>query len=271
MRPCGHFGLSWYRQYNRPDYLEQTLRSVLAQNLGQDRMQILVVDNCSIIGDIEGVVRSVGGGRVEYFRQTSNVGAHANGETCLRLARGHWIHALHDDDMILPGFYATYERLINQYPAATLLFCPSIMIDASNRPTGLSAVVGEKEGPVPDFVVRQSVRNLLCCPSVVIPRTVYERHGGVSRKLFFGSDWELFSRAAAAGLAVASMVPAALYRFHSQNDSHRIMAEGTHLAESKQIIDCAVACHRRNNRLWQPGIRNCANLAHTMLNFLLCW
>src|SRR5262249_41662962 len=69
--------------YNcREDYLRETLGSVLVQDPGADDMQIQVIDNCSTLGDPEAVVRELGGGRIEFHRQPSNLGIAANFNAC---------------------------------------------------------------------------------------------------------------------------------------------------------------------------------------------
>src|SRR4051794_336364 len=94
--------------YMRVTYLAQTLASVLDQDPGEERMQIEVVDNGSPTAEIENLVRSIGRGRVTYFRQASNVGLVGNWNTCINRSRGHWIHILHDDDVAMSGYYAAY-------------------------------------------------------------------------------------------------------------------------------------------------------------------
>jgi glycosyltransferase involved in cell wall biosynthesis len=46
------------------DYLAETLRSVLQQDSGRERMQIEIVDDCSPDVDVEKVVKCIAGDRV---------------------------------------------------------------------------------------------------------------------------------------------------------------------------------------------------------------
>jgi len=55
----------------RPDYLEETLKSVLQQDPGPAQMQIEVVDDCSPDGAPEELVRRVAGNRVALCRWES--------------------------------------------------------------------------------------------------------------------------------------------------------------------------------------------------------
>src|ERR1700712_3803592 len=63
---------------NSADLLARTLRSVLSQDPGPDRMQIEVVDDASTEPGAAEVVERLGAGRVGYYRQPVNVGASRN-------------------------------------------------------------------------------------------------------------------------------------------------------------------------------------------------
>ncbi len=55
--------------YNCSKYLADTINSVLQQDLGEDEMQIEVVDDCSYDADVKTLVEQLGNGRVTYFCQ----------------------------------------------------------------------------------------------------------------------------------------------------------------------------------------------------------
>ena len=86
--------------YNSLPYLEQTIRSILAQDPGEELMQIEVVDDISKDGDVAALVERVGKGRVQFYQQPVNVGNVRNFETCINRARGHYVHLLHGDDYV---------------------------------------------------------------------------------------------------------------------------------------------------------------------------
>ncbi|HET7896220.1 MAG TPA: glycosyltransferase family 2 protein, partial [Flavisolibacter sp.] len=86
--------------YNCSAYLEETIASVLAQDMGEALMQIEVVDDASTDVDVQALVQQIGGGRVQYYRQAENVGSLRNFETCLNRARGIYVHLLHGDDRV---------------------------------------------------------------------------------------------------------------------------------------------------------------------------
>lgn len=227
--------------YERTTFLEETLRSVLAQDPGPEHMQIEVVDNGSKVHDPEPLVRAVGGGRVGFFRQPGNVGLHENWNTCVARARGRWVHLLHDDDAVLPGFYAAYEALIARYPDATLVTSPSIFIDAEGTPVGQDPALVAGDGLVPSLARMLALQNPLKTPSVAIARAAYERVGGFNPALHHTADWELFFRAASAGDAIASVTPLTRYRIHPGSDTNRLVTTGRNIEELVRAIDLCFA------------------------------
>ncbi|RYZ20271.1 MAG: glycosyltransferase family 2 protein, partial [Sphingobacteriales bacterium] len=108
--------------YNCSRYLRQAMESVLSQSPAANEMQIEVVDDASTDADVAALVQEVGRGRIAYFRQPKNVGSLRNFETCINRARGEYIHILHGDDFLSPGFYDTVGELFNQHPGIGSVF-----------------------------------------------------------------------------------------------------------------------------------------------------
>jgi glycosyltransferase involved in cell wall biosynthesis len=213
--------------YNREkDYLAQTLESVLTQDPGLEYMQIEVIDNCSTEGNPEALVKAIGKGRVNFYRQHKNVGAVQNANTCVSRSIGKWVHILHDDDIVLPGFYTKYEDLIKRFPDATLLTGPVNYIDENNSIIGSSDLLTLEDGIDENFLTSQALINRIQDPSVVIPRAVYEKIGGYDEAYFPWENWNLHFRAAAHGKAVCTITPYANYRMHENADMHNFIVNG---------------------------------------------
>src|SRR4029077_14176854 len=119
--------------YNpRADYLEETLHSVLRQDPGPEQMQIEVVDDCSKDNTACEITRRVGAGRVTFHRESENRGLANAWNRCIERARGHWVHILHQDDIVLPGFYdRLYYGTYN--PDVGMAFCRFVIIDANGH------------------------------------------------------------------------------------------------------------------------------------------
>lgn len=181
--------------YNCASYIEETLRSVLAQDLGKEVMQIQVVDDASTDIDVRGLVARVGGGRIEYYRQPKNVGSLRNFETCINRSRGHLIHLLHADDRVEAGFYEWMTQLFAKYPEAGAAFCRYASIDASGNRIGIPPALAENDGILTDWLVRIAQQQSVQYASMAVRRAVYE-HIGSFYGTSYGEDWEMWVRIA---------------------------------------------------------------------------
>src|SRR5687768_14054171 len=70
-----------------PQYLEQSLNSVLEQHPGRNEMQIELIDDCSSSFDPEGLLKKVRDDRVSCYRQKHHVGIGRNWNACIENAR----------------------------------------------------------------------------------------------------------------------------------------------------------------------------------------
>src|SRR4051794_15651656 len=114
--------------YESGALLEPTLRSVLSQDPGPDDMQIEVVDDCSTEDPPEPVVERLARNRVHVHRHPVNIGISANFTACVRRSVGEWVHILHGDDLVLPGFYEHARRIMgaNEGVGAVISGCDVI-------------------------------------------------------------------------------------------------------------------------------------------------
>lgn len=228
--------------FNRPDYLEQTLRSVLEQDPGADEMQIEVIDNCSTVGDAEAIVRRVGGDRVSFYRQPQTVRPTVQGTTCYRRARGRWVHLLHDDDLLLPGFYAEYRKFIEEHPEVAAVFCGVVVIDER----GEWQRVANAPLPVFDGVIENSAYEMtkncfVAAPTAVVARRALEKVGGMHPGLTYLTDWEMWMRLATIAPVGYIRRPLLLYRFdHAGSESRKMTMNGERNREVLQTIEAGI-------------------------------
>jgi len=218
--------------YNCDDYLRIALASVIEQDPGSPAMQIEVIDDCSTRGDPAAVAREIGRGRVAFHCNERNLGVTGTFNTCLRRATGRWIHVLHADDAVLPGFYAAYQRVIETGDDLAMVIGQVVVIDEHGR-------WGNVMGPAPpvhghvlqDFTCRQAVRHLGQFAGWVMRRDVLERVGGFSTLFQHTADWDLAFRIGLAG--PVGCVPRAwgCYRVHGGSDTGRLMVSGTNIYE----------------------------------------
>ena len=223
--------------YNCANYLKETLASVLAQDPGKAFMEIIVVDDHSTKDDPEAVAKEYGQGRVKFIRQEKNVGKVKNYEAGLRASRGTYIHQLHGDDLVYDGFYSEMERLFNANPNAGAAFCRTNYIDSKSRVTGVTGMIQDNEGIVPDILEKLYTQQYIQTPSMVVKREVYETIGCFDRRLNCMEDWEMWIRIANNyPIAVSNKVLAA-YRSHEENATNNTFKDGTALKMHQLICD----------------------------------
>ena len=220
-------------------YLRETLRSVLEQATSAEDMQIEVVDDASVNDDPGAVVQELGAGRVSFFVQPTNVGPQANFTSCIQRARGHWVHILHGDDMVRPGFYTAMRRGPEHAPDVQAAYCRDITIDEHGGWLEMSERERPDAGVIPDLIDRLAVFNHIRFPSIVVKRTAYEQLGGFHPQLFHSADWDMWKRIATRWPVWYEPEPLALYRIHTMSDTSRLMRTGANITDARQAIAIA--------------------------------
>jgi glycosyltransferase involved in cell wall biosynthesis len=211
--------------YNpRPEHLEQALRSVLMQDPGPDRMQIEVVDDCSPDVDVAALVKSIAGERVGFFRNAQNLGLAGSWNNCIDRSNGAWVHILHQDDYVLPGFYEHVKETAINHPDAALIAVRSFFIGDAEIIESVSPRVPSLENggrTVKDFYYT----NPLNCPGVVVRRDFYKKHGGFRADLTFMLDAEMWTRAIGlcGGVIVPEVLAAFRHRTSGENATSRLL------------------------------------------------
>jgi glycosyltransferase involved in cell wall biosynthesis len=222
--------------YNCAAYLRETLRGVLAQDPGPSLMQIEVVDDCSS-DHPEAVVAELGGGRVEFFRQASNVGHAENFNTCLRRSRGQLVHLLHGDDSVRDGFYATLGPAFDEHPDIGNAFCRYIAIDEDGQWVSLAPLERHASGVIQNWLELIATGQRLQAPAMVVRRAVYEQLGGFDRRIrAYGEDWEMWTRIASRYPVWHDPAPLALYRIHTRSLSGRTVRTGENMRDLERVI-----------------------------------
>ncbi|KAB8330889.1 glycosyltransferase [Scytonema tolypothrichoides VB-61278] len=225
--------------YNGTKYLEQTLRSLLDQDPGSEYMQIEVIDDCSTKDDPEELVRQIGQNRISFFRQPKNGGLCNSWNTCIQRAKGHWIHILHQDDLVLPGFYSTLQKSLAEEQSVGAAFCRHAFIDSDSHWQLLSRIESKTPGILTNWIEQIAVRQLIQCPAIVVKRSVYEKLGGFLPELPCALDWEMWRRIAAHYPVWYEPQILACYRLHSASEFARLSKTGEDTADTRKSIEIA--------------------------------
>lgn len=222
--------------YNCSAFLRETLQSVLDQDPGREQMQIMVVDDASTDTDVKALVMDIGRGRVAYYCQPQNGGSLRNFETCLNLSRGHYIHLLHGDDKVLPGYYATIGSLLDKYPQAGAAFCGYHYIDDKSNYLFAQKAEEEKEGILDNWLLRLGERQRIQYCAITVRREVYEKLGGFYG-VTYGEDWEMWMRIAKHYPMAYTPEILAAYRMHYQSISGQSFMTAKNLHDLQWVMN----------------------------------
>lgn len=223
--------------YKGNRHLRITLASVLAQAPRASEMQIEVIDDGSPGASAQQLVAETAGDRVAFFRKPTNEGLVANFNTCIERARGEFVHILHDDDAVLPGFYRTMEGVLMEDESLGAAFCRFIGIDSHDRWRYVSPLLFQTSRKLENPALQLARRNFVRTPAIVVRRAVYERIGGFDRRLSHTTDWEMWVRIAANSGVWYEDRPLALYREHAGSDTSNLARSGENLRQICKAID----------------------------------
>jgi cellulose synthase/poly-beta-1,6-N-acetylglucosamine synthase-like glycosyltransferase len=223
--------------YNRTKYLEKTLTSVLSQDPGPEEMQIEVVDDASLVDDPEPLVRRIAGDRVSFVRNPRNLGLMPNFNNCIERSRGHWVHILHTDDLVFPGFYGRLKIALEARTDIGAAFCRHAYIDGNERWLRTSELESPKAVVLADFIGKIGASNGIQFASVVVRRNVYEQWGGFRLDLPYTADWEMWVRIAAHYPIWYEPATLAAFRIHSTSATAGFKSSGEHVADIRRCIE----------------------------------
>lgn len=226
-------------------YLRRLLPEVLAQ-LPLDS-QITVVDDRST-DDPETVVHEVGRGRVEYVRNERRLGAVANFNRCLSLARGELVHLLHGDDAVAPGFYPAMESALSD-GACVAAVCRTTYVDDDDRILKVTRSERTGDGPWSEVLDALAVSNRVASPSIVVRRAAYDRAGGFREELRHAADWEMWTRLASTGPVWYVDRPLAVYRVRATSDTSTLVRTGDNIRDRVRAIGAIGELLGRRRRL----------------------
>jgi glycosyltransferase involved in cell wall biosynthesis len=224
--------------YNTNRYLKETLESILVQDPGQDEMQIEIVDDCSTEDDPETLLEEMSlTSRVKIFRHPEHVGITANWNACVERATGRWVHILHADDIVQPGFYAKLRQPLGDHPEAGAAFCRAIYMWGDGNWFGFTELERRTPGILADWLQIIAVEQRIQTPAVVVKRETYEKLGGYCCALRYTPDWEMWKRIAVFYPVWYEPEPLACYRVHAHALSRTITRTAMDTPDERKCIE----------------------------------
>ena len=221
-------------------FIISAINSVLEQDRGSDKMQIEVVDDCSKKVDVEKIINDNWNERVTYHRLSKNVGHSFNFTECIKRSKGELIHFLHEDDMVKPGFYSTFENIFKNYTKIGAAFCRQEYIDEEGKLKFYSPPEMDEPGILEDALVKLAEKQRIQYCAMVIRRKVFEQLGGFIPKNIGCEDWEMWVRIAKSYPIAYEPQALASYRVHNESSMTlkdiRTGQDMRHMREAAEIF-----------------------------------
>jgi glycosyltransferase involved in cell wall biosynthesis len=186
---------------NRPETLKQTLRSVVPKS---EDIEILVCDNSS-----EDINQKIVEEELQdcpcpwrYNRNNLPKGLLGiemmveNFNTCVRLARGHYIYILHDDDYLLPGgLNIVLQKIRETRQQHHLLMFGVKLVNPEGRTLRVQVAETEKYlTPKEALFKHLNNSSFVRWPSLVIKREAYQTVGLFDRGMLSPTDIDMWAR-----------------------------------------------------------------------------
>lgn len=224
--------------YEPERFLIDTLESVLAQDLGPAEMQIAIVDDGSTRSRPSDLLTKISrSDRIELHEHDDRLGLAGNWNRAIGLARGEFVHILHQDDTVNPGFYAALLAGLRRDARIAMAFCRHAFIDDNGVVERISHRERWGPGVLPRWLDRISERQRLQCPAAIVRRRAYESLGGFRSDLPYALDWEMWVRIASRYEVWYEPRVLASYRRHRGAETARLQAAGQTVADMIAAIE----------------------------------
>lgn len=223
------------------NYVVEAIHSVLAQDPGSEQMQIEVLIDGPVSDEALDRIRRAGGARVSLYLHGKTVGQSRNLNTAIQRAAGEWIHILHHDDLVLPGFYSAIEDGVRAAPQIGAAFTRHAFIDEDGHWTKLSHLERRSAGIPSGLLEKMAVYSRFQTPSIAVRKSVYEKLGGFREDLTFALDWEMWVRIACSYDVWFDPRILALYRTNSAGLSSGMRHSAEDMRDTKKAIEIMAA------------------------------
>jgi glycosyltransferase involved in cell wall biosynthesis len=228
--------------YNRPDYFEEAIKSVVNQTYMN--IEVLIVDDGSKVNYAESICDKY---EQCYYHYKKNGGVSSARNFGVLKSKGEFIAFLDDDDLWKNNKLEKQLKIINSNETIDLVHGPAEVIDENGKLTG--KVIGASENKVhkrSGFVFWNALGAwLVKSPTPLIRRKVFTNDLMFDEKLFAGEDADFYQRLFFRHRVHYITEPYALYREYSS--SSRL---STHNEKYKGIEKATF------NNLLKMGIKN---------------
>ena len=223
--------------HGRPAFLAQAIESVLAQTF--ELWQLTISENGPGSADIAAIIRPyLADPRVRHVTTGHNIGGAGNSTRLIQTGRAAYVALLHDDDRWELEFLARRLTFLEANPACGLVFSACDFIDEHGSVVYRFAPrLNEGLQPRKSFLRTLYRRNVICIPTVLVPRGCYEAVGPAFSDSVLFYDYEMWLRIAFRFDIGFLNVCDAAYRIHRAQTTHGV---GANMGEHRVALLDAV-------------------------------
>lgn len=176
--------------YNKENYIEATLKSVLAQTFTD--FEIIIVNDVSTDNSFS-VAQSVKDDRIHVIGHEVNKGLSASRNTGIRNAKSDYVAFLDADDVWKPEFLNATLNLITTYPEASLFASKFEEVYPGNIIVKHPFAV--QTGLLDNFFEKNLNQSIYYPSSLCVKKTIFEQIGYYDESITFAEDIDFNIRA----------------------------------------------------------------------------
>lgn len=210
--------------YNQADFLEDTIKSVLAQDY--PAIEYLIIDGGSTDGSVD-IIRKYKSELVWWISEPDEGQAAAINKGMIR-AQGEIVAWLNSDDLYLPGAVSRAVAEFQSHPQLGLVFGNAVTIDVGGCPI--------RELIFPDWQLEDLIGfRIICQPAVFMARELYEQVAGLDLNYHYMLDHHLWIRIA--NLASIQHIPSMLAAARHHEAAKNVSQAAAFGRESLEILE----------------------------------
>jgi glycosyltransferase involved in cell wall biosynthesis len=237
--------------YNRADYLEETIQSVLRQDYSN--LEYIVIDDGSTDHTAD-VLKKYVDRLTAHFQ--ANLGEARTVNRGLAMAKGDFIGVVNSDDPILPGLVKAAVSCLQSDPKLLVAYPDWVMVDAQGRPLQTINVY--------DFDYLNMLRWHHCVPGpgAIFRREAIELERGRDEQYRYVGDFDFWLRVGLHG--PFARIPQVLATFRHHATSASISSRGLLMAQEHiRLLD---NLYRRQDL--PPGARTVRREAYSAAHYI---
>ncbi|MBI3941599.1 MAG: glycosyltransferase [Chloroflexi bacterium] len=212
--------------FNQADYLEETIRSVLAQNY--PNLEYIVMDGGSTDGSRDIIQKYAG--CISFWVSEKDHGQTDALNRGFARSNGQILAWLNSDDIYTPGSLLRVANYFSEHPDIDVLYGPCDLIDETSHFIA-------KVNP-PEFdLAREISSNFLSQPATFFRQSVLHTIGGFNPTRHYAFDYEFWLQAAIRGFHFASLPGPSLAMFRMWQESKSEFNTERFIPETISILE----------------------------------